>query len=337
MKSATSSGIFGCLARAWPGTSLAADPVPLTGGFWASMYHLRLSGQPAAVPAEVVFRIAPDETMGAKELAVQRSVAEQGFPTPRIHLAGPSDDELGGMWSVMDFANGSPPLSGLDGLAALRRAPALLRGLPRLLATTMARLHALDPEPATVAIDAAAPTVAWRVEDLLDHFEAAAAVLGRPDLVTAVQSLARTRPAGGSTALCHGDFHPFNLLVDGHRTTVIDWTGALRAEPAYDVAFTSMLLANPPLDAPAPLAPVIGGVGRFLSRRFIATYRAAAPGIDLDGLDWYRGLHGTRLLMDGASHQATQGEGSAGHPFGALAAAASTAVRAATGITVGAI
>jgi aminoglycoside phosphotransferase (APT) family kinase protein len=296
------------------------------------MYRLHLTGQPASVPSDVVFRIAPDAAMGAKELAVQRTVAEQGFPTPRVRLAGPANKALGGAWSVMDFASGTPPLSDLSGLSALRRAPGLLTSLPRMLATAMSALHGVDPGPITSAIDVAAPTVAWRVEDLLDHFETAAALLGRPELVTAVQTLASIRPSTGRTVICHGDLHPFNLLVDdaGH-TTIVDWTGALRAEPAYDVAFTSLLLANPPLDAPRPLGTVIGQVGRFLSRRFITSYRASAPDNDLGPLDWYRGLHGARILIDAASHETRHGPNPAGHPFGALTPAAEAAIRSVTG------
>lgn len=309
-----------------------ADPIALAGGFWASMYRLRLAGQPEGVPDDVVFRVAPDAAMGAKELAVQRTVAELGFPTPRVHLAGRAADDLDGTWSVMDFATGSPPLGDLSGLAALRRAPGLLTRLPRQLAAAMAALHALDPEPVTAAIEAAAPSVAWRLDDLLDHFEAAAQSLARPDLVTAVQTLADGRPTAGRTVICHGDLHPFNLLVDDHgHTTVLDWTGALRAEPAYDVAFTAMLLANPPLTATRPLGAVIGRVGRVLSRRFIATYRTMAPDQGLAALDWYQALHGARILIDGASQEARHGSDPAGHPFGALKPAAEAAVRSITG------
>src|SRR6266849_8514104 len=91
------------IAEAWPGTTLVEEPTPLTGGFWASMYRLRLEGQPQAVPLDVVYRIAPDAAMGAKELAVQQTVADQGFSTPQIWLTGSADD-IGGTWSVMDFA-----------------------------------------------------------------------------------------------------------------------------------------------------------------------------------------------------------------------------------------
>lgn len=322
------------LEDAWPGTTLAADPTPLAGGFWASMYRLRVIGQPASVPNDLVLRIAPDDAMGAKEVAVQRTVASQGFPTPPIHLFGPADDDLDGAWTVMDFAEGSSPLSDLDGFGALRSARRLLRDLPRVLATAMAGLHALDPDPTTAAIADAAPTVAWRVGDLLQHFEAVASTIERADLMRVVQTLAATRPAGDARVICHGDLHPFNLLVDaGGRTTIVDWTGAICAQPAYDVAFTALLLANPPLDAPGPLSAVIARVGRVLSRRFIAAYRSLAPEADLDPVGWYQGLHGARILLDAAAYEAVHGAGRDGHPFAALVPAATAAVGAATGVT----
>jgi len=336
VKTDMTASIASRIALAWPDTTLAADPAPLTGGFWASMYRLRLDCQPEGVPSDVVFRIAPDANMGAKELAVQQTVAEMGFATPRVRLSGPVDAELGGSWSVMDFAQGTPPLGDLNGVAALRSAPALFARMPKQLAAAMAALHALDPEPVTAAVDEASPTAAWRVETLLEHFEAGADVLGRSDLVDAVRSLAEHRPREGATVICHGDLHPFNLLVDhdDDDVTVIDWTAAILAEPAYDVAFSSLLLANPPLDAPGPLGGIIHWVGGRLSRRFVNRYRALVPRHDLGNLNWYRALHGARFLIDAASLEAKHGPGGGGHPFGALIPAAAKALGAVTGTTI---
>ncbi len=36
--------------------------------------------------------------------------------------------------------------------------------------------------------------------------------------------------------LCHGDFHPGNILMAGATPVVIDWTGAMRGDPTADVA-----------------------------------------------------------------------------------------------------
>jgi hypothetical protein len=54
----------------------------------------------------------------------------------------------------MAHAPGAPPLSGLDGIAALRRLPTAARGLPALLGSVMARLHGLDPQPFADALPA---------------------------------------------------------------------------------------------------------------------------------------------------------------------------------------
>ena len=335
MKPDTQALIASRIAAAWPGTNLTTEPVPLTGGFWASMYRLRLGGQPPSVPTDVVFRIAPDAPMGAKEIAVQQTIAEMGFPTPHVRLAGSVDADLGGVWSVMDFAAGTPPLGDLNGIAALRGAAGLFARLPVQLASMMAGIHGLDPEPVSAAVAAAAPTVAWTVDHLCQEFDAGADALSRPDLVTAVRALTACRPAEKTTVICHGDLHPFNLLVEENGdVVVVDWTAAVRAEPAYDVAFTSMLLANPPLAAPGPLKPIIRWIGSRLARRFVTRYRAIASHDDLASLDWYRALHCTRILLEAASLDARDGSSDARHPFHALVPVAASAVSAVTGTPI---
>lgn len=44
------------------------------------------------------------------------------------------------------------------------------------------------------------------------------------------------------TSLCHGDFHPHNILVTGDILTVIDWASAVRGCAAADVCQTYLLL-----------------------------------------------------------------------------------------------
>jgi aminoglycoside phosphotransferase (APT) family kinase protein len=154
--------------------------------------------------------------------------------------------------------------------------------------------------------------------------------LGRPDLAEAVRKLGDRRPPERATVICHGDLHPFNLHATGDGAiTVIDWTAAIRAEPAYDVAFTAMLLANPPLDAPGPLGAVTNWVGTRRARRFVARYQSIAPGHELGAMDWYRALHGTRILIEAAGIEA-RNEPCGAHPFGALVPAASSTATAFT-------
>jgi len=42
--------------------------------------------------------------------------------------------------------------------------------------------------------------------------------------------------------LCHGDFHPDNVVVSAHDAMVIDWTTASQGNPLADAARTSLIL-----------------------------------------------------------------------------------------------
>jgi aminoglycoside phosphotransferase (APT) family kinase protein len=322
------------LRGVWPGVELGR-PTPLTGGFWATMFRVPVSGQPEGVADEVVVRAAPHRSMGAKEAEVQRAIAAQGFPTPAIHVSCP-DEESGGWWSVMDFVPAAPLLDGLDGLAALRRAPALARTLPVQLAQATAALHRLAPAPVAAAVREAAPEVAFTPDALLEQFRAGAGVVGREDLAAALGRLAATAPAPipAADVVCHGDLHPFNVLDRDGELVVLDWTGAILADPCFDVAFTELLLANPPLALPGPLATIGRGVGRLLARRFVTAYAAANPGAAMANLGWYRALHSARVLLEVANRRVAHGPGAGGHPFTLVAPAAAANLAAATGVDV---
>ncbi|HKB49344.1 MAG TPA: phosphotransferase, partial [Ktedonobacterales bacterium] len=46
----------------------------------------------------------------------------------------------------------------------------------------------------------------------------------------------------GGDALCHGDYHPDNVLMTRHGLIIIDWGGASSGHPLADVARTALLL-----------------------------------------------------------------------------------------------
>jgi aminoglycoside phosphotransferase (APT) family kinase protein len=164
----------------------------------------------------------------------------------------------------MAHAPGSPPLAGLDGIAALRRLPTAARALPALLGDVMADLHRLDPQPFLDALRT--QSAASDTPGVLGRLAEGAAAFKRADLTRAAAWLAGHRPAAAAPVVCHGDLHPFNLLLSGDRWTLLDWTAAVIAEPAYDLAFTTLLLRHPPLAAPGPLQPVTGAAGRYAAR-----------------------------------------------------------------------
>jgi aminoglycoside phosphotransferase (APT) family kinase protein len=306
-----------------PELALDGPPSRLGGGFWAEMWTLTFAAPTdGGLPGRVVLRLAPDAQLAAWETTFQAGVAEQGYPTPTIRSADFTPAGKGRAWCVMDHATGTPLLGGLSGLRALGSLPRLATSLPDTLARAAADLHRLDPQPIETALIAATDRTIG-VDGLLEHYLARARDLGDAPLKRTLERLATTRPDPQLRVVCHGDLHPFNVLTDGSRSVVLDWTAGQIAHPAYDLAFTHLLLANPPLDAPKPLRPIINGAARRVANRFITTYREIGPyPIEGDTLDWYRGLQGCRILTDLATWRAAGDlDTHRGHPWLTMEAA----------------
>ena len=100
--------------------------------------------------------------------------------------------------------------------------------VPQLLATAMARLHALDPDLVRGELEQVRE-VPVTVPALLAALARRAGESGRPDLAGAASWLADHPPRPAADVICHGDLHPFNVLADGSQLTVLDWSNALLA------------------------------------------------------------------------------------------------------------
>ena len=171
---------------------------------------------------------------------------------------------------------------------------------------------------------------------------------GRPALAgldgaltpAAVGRLARQLPellAGPvPDVICHGDLHPFNLLADGDRVTALDWSTALLAPRACDVAFTSLLLGEPPLRVPGWQRPLVRVAGTVLARRFVRGYqRRTAVAIESGQLSWYQAVVCLRVLVEVASwvHQGVP-DSRAGHPWLITGPSFARRLTTFTGVTV---
>lgn len=315
-----------------PDLSYADQPESLSGGFWAVLLAFALADPPPGWPRRLVARVMPDAGTARKETIVQSAVAAAGFPTPSVRVSGGPDDGLGQAFMIMDRASGSPLLPDLSGAAAVGTVFRLPRQIPDVLASTMARLHALDPEPVRAALVGAdgqprepkgspggewgetRPSTVAGLVDMLRHF---AGEFGRADLVEAANWLGTHPLPPAPDVICHGDLHPFNLLVDGGQVTLLDWSACLLAPRAHDVAFTAFMLSEPPVRVPGWLRPLIRLVGRLLAARFKRRYQAySGVTVAADEIAWHQAVVCLRALTEAASWAADGTiDDRAGHPW----------------------
>jgi Ser/Thr protein kinase RdoA (MazF antagonist) len=84
-------------------------------------------------------------------------------------------------------------------------------------------------------------------------------------------------PDGDS--LCHGDFHPANILMAGETPVVIDWTGATRGDATADYVRTwlTLRMGEPPPGTSIFLR-LMSLVGRnLLTSAYVRSYRRERP------------------------------------------------------------
>ena len=99
------------------------------------------------------------------------------------------------------------------------------------------------------------------------------------NLRTAALKALETMPDGDR--LCHGDFHPGNILLSQPKPVIIDWIDASIGSPLADVARTSiMLLGSAATESPMFLRKGI----QILHTIYLRRYFQLRPG----GYDEYR-------------------------------------------------
>lgn len=318
-----------------PDLAYSGPPVPLTGGFAAELLAFTLAVPPPGWPRQLVARIMPEADVARKETIVQAAIAASGFPTPAVRLAGGPGSSLGRAYMVMDRAVGSPLFPGLHGVGTIAAGARQAGRLPQILAASMAALHAIDPQP-----------VRDQLRDLGDVPVTLCGFLGaqrhaaerfrRDDLARAAQWLIDHPRPPATEVLCHGDLHPFNLLADGSRVTILDWTACLLAPRAYDVAFTTCMLSDPPLSLPGPLRPLARRAGRVLAARFIRHYAGQSDAaVGSDDLRWHQAVVCLRALVETASW-ADDGtiDRRLGHPWLTSSRALTARLAAVTGVAM---
>ena len=154
-------------------------------------------------------------------------------------------------------------IEGSDLLTELGRAPWTVVRSARMCGSVHAKMH-------SCRVDDRLPALKRQIKRKLDS------PLVPADLAEIAKNRLDSLPDGD--ALCHGDFHPANVMRNANGPVVIDWPNAMRGAPEADVARTLLLLgAGEPLDY-TPVMRVLTKVGRSLfTWVYIGSYMRARP------------------------------------------------------------
>ena len=191
-----------------------------------------------------------------REYTVTRAARAAGVPVPATYELV----ELEGRHGIV-FER----IQGISLLAELQTKPWKLFAVARQLGELHAQIH---DNQAPVELPAQRQQIENGIEAAQDLVEADK---------QAMRSYLRQLPEGES--LCHGDFHPDNILLTARGPIIIDWMTGTRGNPLADVARTSLLFqtAEMPPSMPGHIRLLINISRTLLHTIYLHRYLQLRP------------------------------------------------------------
>jgi aminoglycoside phosphotransferase (APT) family kinase protein len=106
-------------------------------------------------------------------------------------------------------------------------------------------------------------------------------------------SILENLPAGQN--VCHGDYHPGNVLITKRGPVVIDWMTASAGSPWADVARTCLLLTIGPKGEGNKVGRLTNLAVGFFQRRYLKSYKTLTPGGRNEMSQWSPVIAAARL------------------------------------------
>jgi tRNA A-37 threonylcarbamoyl transferase component Bud32 len=202
-----------------------------------------------------LLRASGPRTGVAFEIAALEAARTAGVSVPQVYEEVVIDGRAGLMMERLD---------GTDLLTTIGRKPWLVFRSGRLTGEIHAQINA-----------GRAPESLPAVKDVMNRGLARLAP-SQPTLADWVGDILARLPDGD--ALCHGDFHPGQLMLSDDRYAAFDWSGAKRGDPLFDYARTRVLLSmgEPPPGTQVTLR-LLAKIGRgLLISSYVRSYERHA-------------------------------------------------------------
>jgi aminoglycoside phosphotransferase (APT) family kinase protein len=228
-----------------------------------------------------LLRRSSDPRRVEREAAAMRAAADGGVDVPDVYGTTMVDGRAG---LIMDRVDGP------DLIALMGKRPWAVPRAARIVGGSQARMHdVVAPED----LPGLRQRVRWKIETATEL---------PADLAEFALKKLDALPDGDR--LCHGDFHPGNVLLGRDGPAVIDWTDATRGDPAADLARTRLLLRQGavPEHMPALVRRMhtLGRGGFF--RLYVRAYTRARP-IDDDLVDRWEVVRVADRVMEGIDEE----------------------------------
>jgi Ser/Thr protein kinase RdoA (MazF antagonist) len=206
------------------------------------------------------------------EARIARIVHRSGAAAPGVGELIEVDGRVGLVYERVV----GPTLEGL-----IRRAPWRVAHYGRMLADLHAAMHRCPAE--------GLPDQRARLEKRLDEVAPS-----YPAVAAHARRTLSKLPSGDR--LCHGDFHPQNVILSPRRRVVLDWIDATRGHPHADVARTLTLLRNGYLHVPpGPLRAASRIAIAFMVAAYLGRYVALTGASRKEIVRWLQPVAGARL------------------------------------------
>ncbi|MGI6365533.1 MAG: phosphotransferase family protein [Bacillota bacterium] len=167
-----------------------------------------------------LFRANMSQKAVAKEYALAQAIFEAGVPAPAVYEMVTAD----GRWGIV-----YQRIAGQTMLEFLARRPLSFLGQARRLARLHHSIHQHPADNLPGQKQVLAESIS-KVRTLSDQ--------DKQTILDYLEAL----PQGNR--LCHGDFHPDNVMVNSGEAVVLDWMNASIGSPAADVARSVLLLRD---------------------------------------------------------------------------------------------